>query len=105
MEQDLRTPGAVVASFIDHARNGAWAAAATCFTPELLQFHKDHEAERVGADSWRPVSVEEHLKHNPDMPREVAEYFARVLSQQDEIRQSGVKVFAARTERDPICII
>lgn len=73
-------PGAIVTAFLGHIREARWTEAAGCFTPEFRIWFKENEMPGLADPGWQPVTVEDHLRRDPEMPRAMAEYLVRRAS-------------------------
>lgn len=70
------TPESVVRAYFQAVAERRWRDAAQFVDPAFIERVRGHTISWAG-DAGRVVTVEEHMRRDPDMPRAVAEYFVR----------------------------
>lgn len=72
------TPEGVARAFIAALEGHRWADAARLVHPDALNRHRERSLSSLRGLTHRPtITVEDLLRHDPEMPREVAEYQVR----------------------------
>jgi hypothetical protein len=71
-------PQELVARYFGHLEAEQWGEAARLLDPIFLRHYRERETYRPW--SFPPASMETYLAHDPDMPREVADYYVRQAS-------------------------
>ena len=70
-----KNPHHVVARYFEHLAAEEWTEAARLLDPVFLKRFRESEAPHVRPP--QPITVETYLERDPDLPREVAEYWVR----------------------------